>query len=502
MWKLLLVEDEPYVRETIKSTVDWSSAGFRLVGEAEDGAEALELIGRLRPDLVICDIVMPVMDGIEVLEKAKADYPESRFIMLTCMNEFEYARSALEYGASGYLLKLSLSPEALLGALAKAAKELERERQQREGAAAVYLQQRCDVLWARRLHAGAASLPAPGLAYTASEEPPALSPFPYVSILTAWSGTLQASGKEAGALEASFGGERPYVFEYERDGVATRFYWSRVRPSARLRAPEEPDPGVWLPEAASPGWEEAWLQTLSGLDEAWYSGARGLLPAASSPAAGGGSGGQVAWEWERDLWKSVELRQRSTAGELLERLWQAMEEGRWPSPAVKAFALQCDRTFAKMLGAAPGPAEELVKVRRHTVLQEALYRRLAAYEEASAESANLQTDHAELNKVIRHIHAHLHEDLNLTGLARFVSMDPHYFSKLFKKKTGENLISYVQRQRVEQAKKLLLETTLPVKEIGERLGFENENYFFRTFKRWTNETPGTYRRTHGGKVET
>ncbi|AFH63996.1 response regulator transcription factor [Paenibacillus caseinilyticus] len=500
MWTLLLVEDEPYVRETIKSTVDWSSAGFRLVGEAEDGAEALELIGRLRPDLVICDIVMPVMDGIEVLEKAKAAYPESRFIMLTCMNEFEYARSALEHGASGYLLKLSLSPEALLGALSKAAKELERERLQREAAAAVYLQQHCDALWARRLHAGAAALPAMDAAAPAEGEPPALSPFPYVSVLTAWTGTLMPAGKEAAALEECFGGERPYVFEYERDGITTRFYWSRVRPPSRLRAPEEAEPAVWLPEAASGGWEEAWLQTLNGLDEAWYSGARGLLPPLPGRPSGG-TGGQVAWEWERDLWKSVELRQRSTAGELLGRLWKAMEEGRWPSPAVKAFALQCDRTFAKMLGAAGGPAEELVTQRRHAGLQEALYRRLAAYEEASAESANLQTDHAELNKVIRHIHGHLHEDLNLTGLARFVNMDPHYFSKLFKKKTGENLISYVQRQRVEQAKKLLLETNMPVKEIGERLGFENENYFFRTFKRWTNETPGAFRKTHGGRTQ-
>ncbi|MCZ8521158.1 MULTISPECIES: response regulator transcription factor [Paenibacillus] len=491
MWTLLLVEDEPYVRETIKSTVDWSSAGFRLVGEAEDGAQALELIGELRPDLVICDIVMPVMDGIEVLETASKAYPESRFIMLTCMNEFEYARSSLEHGAIGYLLKLSLGPEALLGALAKAAKDLEREQSRREAAAAVYLQGRCDAIWARRMQTAASAPPeSPG----APAEPAALSPFPYVTILTGWSADFGAPGQEAGAQEprTDSEGQSAYLFTYRREGVATRFLWSPVRPPAPLDPPEHPEPVVWLPAVRASEWETAWQTALDALDEGWYSGARGRLPAHSVRKEGRPP--HAAWEWERDLWKSVEERQRGSAEEQLGRLWSAMEEGRWPSPAVKTFALHCDRTFAKVLGAAAASEEELWSTRSHAEAKRTLFRRLAAYQEEADGSRALQTDHAELNKVLRHIHAHLHEDLNLTGLARSVNMDPHYFSKLFKKKTGENLISYVQRQRVEQAKKLLLETNLAVKEIGERLGFENENYFFRTFKRWTNETPGAFRK--------
>ena len=105
MTKVLIVDDEKYVRMGIKSETDWSLIGCEVVGEASNGIEGLEAAENLRPDLVLSDIRMPKMDGIEMAEKILERYPGTKVIFLTAYNEFEYARQAIRIGVSDYLLK-------------------------------------------------------------------------------------------------------------------------------------------------------------------------------------------------------------------------------------------------------------------------------------------------------------------------------------------------------------------------------------------------------------
>lgn len=124
MRTVLLVEDEEQARGYVRKVLERLNAGFTVTGEAGNGEEALELIRSLSPDLVIADIDMPVMDGVELLRSARRDGYDGRFLMLTCLSDFEYARQALEYGASGYILKLSMDPEKLLESLYRIEAEL------------------------------------------------------------------------------------------------------------------------------------------------------------------------------------------------------------------------------------------------------------------------------------------------------------------------------------------------------------------------------------------
>ena len=124
VWSVIVVEDEDYVREAIIKLIPWEEEGFKLIGVAADGIPALELIREKKPDLVIADIVMPRMDGIHLLKQAREEGCAAKFIMLTCMNEFEYAQQALEYGASSYILKLSMDIDKLRVSLKKVANEL------------------------------------------------------------------------------------------------------------------------------------------------------------------------------------------------------------------------------------------------------------------------------------------------------------------------------------------------------------------------------------------
>ncbi|SDA71937.1 two-component system, response regulator YesN [Butyrivibrio sp. INlla18] len=105
MTTVMIVDDEKYVRLGIKGETDWSLIGCEVVGEASNGEEALELADKVRPDLVISDIRMPKMDGIELAEQLRDKYPNTKVIFLTAYNEFEYARKAIRLGVSDYILK-------------------------------------------------------------------------------------------------------------------------------------------------------------------------------------------------------------------------------------------------------------------------------------------------------------------------------------------------------------------------------------------------------------
>ncbi|WP_024866052.1 response regulator transcription factor [Butyrivibrio sp. FCS014] len=105
MTKVMIVDDEKYVRMGIKTETDWALIGCEVVAEASNGLEALELAEEVRPDLVVSDIRMPKMDGIELAEKLTEKYPGVKVIFLTAYNEFEYARQAIRIGVSDYLLK-------------------------------------------------------------------------------------------------------------------------------------------------------------------------------------------------------------------------------------------------------------------------------------------------------------------------------------------------------------------------------------------------------------
>lgn len=105
MIKVFLVEDEYVVREGIKNNVDWRGHGYDFVGEAGDGELAFPMIQKLRPDLVITDIRMPFMDGLELSKLIKKEFPWMEIIILSGFEEFEYAKQGIKIGVAQYLTK-------------------------------------------------------------------------------------------------------------------------------------------------------------------------------------------------------------------------------------------------------------------------------------------------------------------------------------------------------------------------------------------------------------
>jgi len=105
MYKVIVVEDETMVRRGIILTIDWAALDCVIAGEAANGEEGAELAVRLSPDIIVTDVKMPRMDGVEMITKLREQGCRAKFIILTAYSDFKYAQSALRLGVSDYLLK-------------------------------------------------------------------------------------------------------------------------------------------------------------------------------------------------------------------------------------------------------------------------------------------------------------------------------------------------------------------------------------------------------------
>ena len=113
-YKVILVDDEAEVIDIMEAKIRWSELGFEVVGSAKNGVKALELVEKLQPDVVLTDIRMPYMDGLELSRKLNQDYPNIYIILCTGFDEFEYAKEAVHLDIKEYLLVYSYLSGLLL----------------------------------------------------------------------------------------------------------------------------------------------------------------------------------------------------------------------------------------------------------------------------------------------------------------------------------------------------------------------------------------------------
>ena len=130
MYKLLIVDDEDIEREGMAGLIQWQDYGTELVGTAWNGFDGLKKISELEPDIVLTDVKMPVMDGIELIRQGKQKYPDTVFVVLSGYGEYEFTSQAMEEGVRHYLLK-PCDEEKIVGVLKKAQAEVDEIRDQK-----------------------------------------------------------------------------------------------------------------------------------------------------------------------------------------------------------------------------------------------------------------------------------------------------------------------------------------------------------------------------------
>ncbi|KRF03651.1 hypothetical protein ASG89_02500 [Paenibacillus sp. Soil766] len=127
MYTMMLVDDDYISREGLRDLIDWDRLGIEITGEAEDGAEALLVARDLRPDIVITDVVMPVMDGITLIDKLKHEQPAVMVIMISAHQDIQYVKASIKLDAIDYILK-PFNREELKQVVAKVVAKLDKER--------------------------------------------------------------------------------------------------------------------------------------------------------------------------------------------------------------------------------------------------------------------------------------------------------------------------------------------------------------------------------------
>ncbi len=131
MYKVFLVEDEIILREGIKNNIHWEEEGFEIVGDESDGELAYPMILREQPDILITDIKMPFMDGLELSKLVKKEMPQLKIIIISGYSDFGYAQQAIDIGITEYLLK-PITSNKLMAAVKNAASVIEKERKEKQ----------------------------------------------------------------------------------------------------------------------------------------------------------------------------------------------------------------------------------------------------------------------------------------------------------------------------------------------------------------------------------
>ncbi|OPH56046.1 hypothetical protein BC351_29605 [Paenibacillus ferrarius] len=483
MWTVLLVEDEAFVRRSIRKGMPWEANGFKVVEECGNGQEALAFIRKNQPDLVICDIMMPVMNGVELLAQLRRENLGTCFIMLTVMNEFAYIQQAMELGASGYVLKLYLTPEKMTEALTKVRGELERNAR----LVSQEIDDYCEALYNEPKQGQ--SLATPVFSRDAFQ--------PNLLILIAH-GKHSFDKHDVCQLPIFESEMQARVHVFTKNGVSTVF--CSFAELTKLNIPNhEQRTDDWIMVISD--WltnediREVWTGIVSRLTELWYAGRTGIFfpkPKALKDLATT----NLPWPLEKSLIQAFEQMNQGMLDNARQAIWTWMREANLSLLRVKEIAERLERLFAELAlsqaNSASGYAETISHQEAGSLFKQSIDGYLAHWKAANYEV----TDHAEINKVIAYMNQHFEEEMPLTLLAGIATMDDKYLSVLFKKKTGKTITEYMLGIRIEKACSLLLQTDQAIALIGAKVGFPNENYFARIFRREVGMPPSVYRHQH------
>lgn len=497
MWKVLLVEDETRVRRMVKEIVDWEEMGFVIVGEASNGVEALEAIHEHSPHFILCDIIMPLMDGIELLQKSREQGFEGPFVMLTCMNEFELARQAIEYGATGYLLKLSLNVDTIRDMLAKVQWELSKPAIPARQITYREFELLYRYMW-RQMH----GIDDAESEMKALKERIAASGFTHAALCVVLHGPHSVEENDLLSFRLLPSSDSPVTHKLRIHGCTAFFSWLPRSEAWTPCGPGErhdfPHSVVYASSVDLSQMELCWSGMIKLLEASWYEGSQRVIAYSQRHLSGKAPeiSAQSLWSMERDLIQAFERRDMQNCIHLLHVMFDEMRKNQTAMTVVMETAERLDKMLARITGWAKDQSGDWLSTASHGELRRVMEDRIGYWLKQWRQPSTLPSSHPEINRIVDYINGNCHKEITLKSMAEYVSLDEYYLSGLFRKKMGCTLIHYLHKVRIEQARFYLLQSTLTIGEIAERVGFANLTYFVKIFKRWMQQTPGEYRKAN------
>lgn len=518
--RAILVDDEVFTRKGLLKLIDWEACGFQIVDEADNGEDALELIERLQPDVVITDIRMPVLDGLELIRHVVTkDIVKPYFIIVSGHDDFNYAQQAVRYGVHDFILK-PIDETEFSHALVRLSDRLESDREARlreerllSGALmeSLIIGEADEALlheWERRLELQ----PEGRLFYVFVERNDHLLAS---AVNDNDGGRAEFKDRVEAALLAISNGEQPFYLHEHRNRIGI------IVPGSILHSFQGCQRGFARriqQSLADSGHERIFVYfgqpvlQLSHIRAAYETAKESLLykyiydesgivihEEASQHALQ--YIGLEAGLYEQLLEQIEELHFEKLEG-TIRSLFESFQEKLYAPEAVKTAISQCVLGVIRVLGSMDGDQSRLSSLEPMTEWHDrnlSLQGLKRLFTEFAIESAyyiaqlRKEQHKGGIQKIRAYIEAHYHENISLKGIAGKFYMNPVYLGQLFKKAYGMYFNDFLLQLRVNEAKRLLRQTDLRIYEVAERVGFGNPDYFVTQFEKMERTTPSEYR---------
>ncbi|MBE1441498.1 response regulator [Paenibacillus sp. OAS669] len=535
--KAIIVDDEKHVREAVKLLVDWKHFGIDEIFEAQDGGEAIKLIQEHQPQLIFTDMMMPVKSGLELLEWLAAHYASGKTIVISGHDDFQLVRHTVKHGGVDYILK-PIDAEQLHAAVSKALEcwVREEEERHRQRLSNIEMNQIRPVYWEKLL----SNLIAEPSTYEA-----------YASALDREFG-LSRSVKECrlaimtldtmnAVLKKKFDANSDLLFfsitnigneilREGRRGVAYRYWNSEGEIIILLFGPDD-----------------SWNNLLTAIQRGMAAALRSSLDIGVSRVHPFPAGLPAAYKDARTALRRRNLLTKDKRVYLLpdplpalqpmlsfsdfaEQLRLAVQSGSteqigkavddWIAAVNKLEVITLEqlelwwneynvmrsRWLAEWFGEKPPELQTWLNSAPFTIpSDEAGSLSIPVWRKHLTESLTelskhlLDHQHRDQNviyEIAKYIQNHYHQDITLQEIANHFYLSREYISRKFKQEFKVNLSDYLSDIRVEKAKLLLLNPHLRIAQVAEMVGYDDEKYFSKVFKKTVGLSPNEYRKVN------
>lgn len=537
MIKVIIVEDEEKVCQLIIRLVNWEQMGMEIVGVAHDGIEALEMIEKCVPDLVITDIRMPGCDGLEMIRQAKQKKADLEFLIISGYRYFDYAQNAIKFGVGDYLLK-PINREELSAALIKM-RNLHLQRTER-----LSREERLKMRLKRDIHKLRNSFFADTLLNPESEIPQyslewlneqyqftfKSGSFQMIAVKIDYERNHDFSRNETDLME----GKIEEILRNQLQDVCLEL-WTYSHNSfiyALLNYEPERKKDVrqkWkaaLDEIISQGavfasfsytlgvgsvvedisqWKTSSHEARRAIRQRLVMGTGKIIEDVSDPADMQPANALLA-KMSKAMGTAVELLDKQAVLAAVSTLKEQMENISLDGDIIYTLAEQTCETYLWHLRShqfALPQSEQMIDHFRYHAMRigqtEQLFDYLSIVLSESMDAVieeQRQKETRPIRLAKQYIQQHYMRTLTLEEVSQIVGFNPTYFSTLFKKVTNRNFVDYLTEVRINHAKELLRETSLSVAIICEQTGYQDLKHFTKTFKKIVGLKPNEYRKLY------
>lgn len=519
MYRVLVVDDEKNIRERLLRSFPWNETGFQVIGSAGDGLEALDMIERYAPHVVMTDILMPEMNGIELAKAIQATHPHIKVLILSAYDDFKYAQDAIRYGVKGYLLK-PLMKDEFVDVLQGIALELNKDEElkyepknesgAREEAMLIdlvkgeHIQQHHSPWLHNYMRIVVCSFE------KRFEKDLGLSVRQFITQITKefWKENETPVLFYGNHLVLFIHDTRP-ISKYGLKGKLER-YSEFVTQSIMSSYGKQCLLSIGIGNLM-----EGPKHICTSFNQAIYSLSYKLFEEYASIIFYQDLSALHADENFKDrtnqhisvamdiLMQSIFSQNKDETASRLRDFFDALEQGK------RLNLRDIQIVFSEFI------LSLLLKAKEKRLLLPLLDKKQALEQINGAESLTdlkkwmkltLETimEHPEEerdgNRYVQlakqHVHSRYSEKITLEDMAQQLFIHPAYFSSIFKKETGQNFIDYVNEVRVRKAVEMLKSKDCKIKEIFTTVGFQNHSYFNKVFKKVIGVNPLEFRSNH------